>query len=115
MSGSKIICSVFVVMGAFSTSLMAQMQQQEPVTKPADKIAICHLREDGTFRLMQINPRALQGHLSHGDVLLPEGATDCSGVQPPAPPTTPTPVPEPVPTEPSTPSTIEAQQAEQLD
>ncbi len=51
----------------------------------ANKIDVCHMTgsESNPVVLINISGNALSAHLAHGDFILPEGATDCSGGQPP--------------------------------
>ena len=95
--GSRILCSTFVVLGlsAFSSSIFASAQQQQLLKKP-EKVAMCHLLKNGTYKLILVHAKAVPAHQKKGDILLPAGATDCSAVTP-APAPVPVPAPTPVP------------------
>jgi len=41
-----------------------------------DKVDVCHVDEDGVYKVLSVNERALAGHLAHGDVLLVDADGD---------------------------------------
>jgi hypothetical protein len=51
------------------------------VNAKADKVWVCHETSsiNNPVVLISVSSNAVQAHLDHGDTLLPEGASDCSG------------------------------------
>jgi len=44
--------------------------------RSTEKVDVCHMDEDGAYRVVSVNDRSLAGHLAHGDVLLVDADGD---------------------------------------
>lgn len=51
-----------------------------------NKVGLCHRDDEtGLHTYLEVPSPALKGHQKHGDVLAPNGATDCDALNEPAP------------------------------
>ena len=64
------------VLAAFVLLVLVQV-----TSAAANKVKVCHATSSETNEvvLVDVSDNALQAHLDHGDVVLPEGESDCEG------------------------------------
>jgi hypothetical protein len=75
------IISVVAVAALLAAMMVATMLPAFAV--PSEKVAICHLSEEGTYEAIEVSENALAAHIAHGDTLLVTETAPCPPLPPP--------------------------------
>lgn len=78
---------VAVTTGASSLAAKGKGKGQGATGTPGkNKVGLCHLDDEtNLYTYIEVPPPAMKGHQKHDDVLAPNGATACDGLNKPEP------------------------------